>query len=230
MFGNTSVRAYNVGVSTGYLKYDVNFSVSAGGQSYSENAHITVNITSVTDTMIEGTIEVSDISGSLPTGLAFPFSLGKRPFSINTATWAAPYSSLTAIIIPSGLKVGDSVPGDGTIQNLTDWNGRTAVVIDASESMGFPGLAEFDNQTGVFLEASGSTNYQGYYVTTYSIKLTDTSLFSIPPTLLGLVWWIWVIAIVVIIGAILGAVVLVRRRRQPIVQPPATPPPPPPPA
>jgi hypothetical protein len=228
MLGNTLVRAYNVGVSTGYLKYDANFSVSAGGQSYSETAHITVNITSVTDTMIEGTIEVSDIAGSLPTGLTTPFSPGKQPFSIDTTSWAAPYSSLTAIILPAGLKVGDSVPRDGTVQNLTDWNGRTAVVINASESVGLPGSAEFDNQTGVFLEASGSTNYQGYYMTTYSIKLTDTSLFSIAPTLLGLAWWIWAIAIVVIIGAILGAVVLTRRRRQPIVQLPATPPPPPP--
>jgi len=220
VLGNTSVRAYNVGVSTGYLKYDANFLVSGGGQSYNERAQITVNITSVTGTMIEGTIEVSNITGSLPTGLTIPISPGEVPFSINTTTWAAPYSSTTAIIIPAGLEVGDSVPGDGTVQNLTAWNGRTAVVIDAFESVGLPGSAEFDEATGVFLEASGSTNYEGY-VTTYSIKLTDTSLFSVAPTLLGVAWWFWVI--LVIVGAIVGTALLTRRRKQPVVQPPAMP-------
>jgi len=219
VLGNASVRAYNVGVSTGYLKYDVNFLVNASGQSYSERAQITVNITSVAGTMIEGTIEVSNLTGSLPTGLTIPLSLGELPFSINTTTWAAPYSSTTAIIIPAGLEVGDSVPGDGTVQNLAGWNGRTAVVINAGESLGLPGSAEFDEVTGVFLEASGSTNYQGY-VTTYSIKLTDTSLFSVAPTLLDVAWWFW--AILVIVGTIVGTALLTRRRRQPVVQPPAT--------
>jgi hypothetical protein len=231
ILGNTSVRAYNVGVTTGYLKYDVNFSVSASGQSYSEGAHITVNITSVTDTAIEGTIAVSDIAGNLPMGLTSPFSSGEQSFSIDTTTWTAPYSSLAAIIIPAGLKVGDSVPGDGTVQSLTSWNGRTAVVINSGETLGLPGSSEFDQQTGVFLEASGTTNYE-VYTTNFSIKLTETSLFSIAQTLLGLAWWIWAIVIVVIVGAILGALVLMRRRRQPSVQapttPPTTPPPPPP--
>jgi hypothetical protein len=218
VLGNTSVRAYNVGVSTGYLEYDVNFLVNASGQSYSERAQITVNITSVTATMIEGTIEVSNVTGSLPTGFTLPISPGELPFSINTTTWAAPYSSTTAIIIPAGLEVGDSVPGDGTVQNLTGWNGRTAVVINASESLGLPGSAEFDDATGVFLEASGSTN-----VTTYSIKLTDTSLFSVTPTLSGVAWWFWAILVLVIVGAIVGTALLTRRRRQPVVQPSATP-------
>ena len=227
VLGNTPMRAYDVGVSTGYLKYNVNFLVSAGGNSYSERAQITVNITSVTGTMIEGTtevaIEVSNFTGSLPTGLTIPLSSGELPFSIDTTTWAANYSPLTAIIIfiiPADLEVGDSVPGEGTVQNLTGWNGRTAVVINASESVGLSESAEFDDATGVFLEASGSTNYEGY-VTTYSIKLTDTSLFSIAPTLSGVAWWFWVI--VIIVGAMVGTALLTSRRRQPPVQPPATP-------
>jgi hypothetical protein len=231
VLGNTSVRAYNVGVTTGYLKYDVNFSVNASGQSYSEGAQITVNITGVNDTMIEGTIEVSNITGSLPTGSPIPLlpPSGEQPFSINTTTWATSYPSLPPIIIPADLRAGDSVPGDGTVQNLTDWNGRTAMVINASESVGLPGSAEFDEQTGVFLEASGSINHQGY-VATYSIKLTNTNLFGTVLTLLGVAWWIWAIAIAVIVGIILGVVVPNRRRRKSTVQPQATPPPPPSPA
>jgi hypothetical protein len=186
--------------------------------------------------MIGGTIEWSNITGSLPTDLPISLSPAEQPFSINTTTWTSPNSSPTSIIIPADLEAGDSVPGDGTAQNLTAWNGRTAVLINgwngtavlinASESMGLLGSAEFDDQTGVFLEASGSTIYR-YYAITYSIKLTDTSLFSTALALLGVAWWIWAVAIAVILGVILGVIVPKRRRRQSTVKSSATPPPPP---
>ncbi len=227
--GITSVRAYDVGVKPGFLKYEMNFSVTFLGQSYSETGRITVNIITVTDSTIEGTIEILDTNGTLPTGLANPFPTQEQSFSIDTTTWTATYSSTTGMIIPAGLNVGDTVPGDGTVQGVTDWNGRTALTISSGQSLGFGAVTtEFDKQTGVFLEASGSTGYQGY-TATFSIKLTDTSLFGMTPAFLGLAWWIWTIIIVVIAGAILGSLILTRRRKPLNLQTPSTPSPPPPP-
>jgi len=165
-------------------------------------------------TIIAGTAETSDVTGYLPTGLT-GFSTGITPFSIDTSTWSS------GPIIPSGLNVNDTVPGFGgaTVLSLTDWNGRTAVVVSPSQFT--PGSsALFDRETGVLLEANGSTSQSGYSVN-FSYKLTDTSLFSITP--LGTAWSVWVVVIVLIGCLIVGGTILMVRRRKP--SQPAPPPP-----
>jgi hypothetical protein len=216
-FMNVAWAADSVGVKNGdWIRYDIN--VSYGGQT--STGSIKISIQQVQGVQVNGTYEVNVQGYSI---------IQPTPFSLNVSTGIGAYAS--GFIIPANLTAGQPIPGEAAnVQSIVDWNGRRAVLANAtSPFLGFYGQMYWDQQTGLLLESKGSASGA-----IYSIKEADTNLWS--GGLLGGGWLTWVIIIVVIVVVVtvIAALGLRRRRTLPpvpsslpqVAQPPPPPPPP----
>jgi hypothetical protein len=195
---------YVVAVSRGdWVKYDITTSTPQSN----ETAILEIDIDTVQGTTIAGTYQVS-VQGQrmIPSG-----------FEINVTAQSSNF--LAAAIIPANLALGDTIPSEGVvIQNVTEWNGRNAVVADApAPYLRFTSEVYWDQATGVFLEATGSLQSNGTSNGSFEIVLTGTSLwstegFNLDPESLA------TIAVAVAIVALVVVVLISRRRKAQSVQ------------
>lgn len=208
-----SNAAYLVTVKSGdWLTYDV--SVTYLDQTFQGSIKLTIQ--NVQGTLITGTYEVTSGGQSIvPT----------EQFSLDVSTGVG--QSASGFILPANLTVGNFIPGESAnVLAVTDWQGRKAIVANASTPyLGFLSQVYWDQATGVLLETRGSMSGSDF-----SIVLAETSLWT---SGLSLMWLI--IIIVVVVAAALTVLTLLLRRRKgltrkplpPVTTPPPLPPPPP---
>lgn len=130
-------------------------------------------------------------------------------------------------IVPANLSAGDSIPGGpiATINDTTQHFGRDAAHI-RTDSIDLTSDWYWDRQTGVLLEASGSSSSGPIAYKMDSNNMWSGSPFGLP----DLVWPI--ITVVIVVAAVLVGVFLMRRGKKLSSTPPPPqyqPPPPPPP-
>jgi hypothetical protein len=215
IFSNVAFATYSVGVKNGdWIRYDI--SISSAGQT--ATGSIKIIIQQVQGVQITGTYEVTVQGYSVmqPTQFSLDISIGSGSYA-------------TGFIIPANLTAGQLIPGETAyVQSIVDWNGRRAILTNATSPFGgFNGQIYWDQQTGVLLEAKGSA-----VGATYGLTAAETSLWS--GGLLGAGALTWIIVIIVVVVAIaVAALVLRRRRTLPATPSPPqmaqSPPPPPPP-
>lgn len=214
LFSNVAFATYSAGVKNGdWIRYDI--SISYAGQT--ATGSIKISIQQVQGVQITGTYEVSVQGYNV---------MQPTQFSLDISTGSGSYAS--GFIIPANLTTGDVIPGEAaSVQSIADWNGRRAVLTNGtSPFIGFYGQIYWDQETGVLLEAKGSSAG-----TNYSMTEADTSLWS-GGLLGGALTWIIVIIVVVVVAITVAALVLRRRKTLPATTSPpqtAQPPPPPPP-
>jgi hypothetical protein len=209
-----SNAAYVVAVNNGdWIRYDVN--VTYLGQTFQGTIELTIQ--NVQGTLITGTYELTSGGQSIvPT----------EQFSLDVSTGVG--ESASGFILPANLTVGDLIPGESAnVLAVTDWQGRKAIVANASTPyLGFLSQVYWDQATGVLLETSGSMSGSDF-----SIVLADTSLWT---SGLSSIWLIViVVVVVVVVVAALAVLTLQLRRRKGLTPKPwateTTSPPPPPP-
>lgn len=117
--------------------------------------------------------------------------------------------SARGFIIPANLTVGSSVPGESaTVLNLTDWNGRTALVANASAPfLEYPSQVYWDQATGILLQANGSSQSSDYYITLVDTSLWNIGFFDLNPTALAVL-----VVGVTATGLVIYSIVVRRRK------------------
>jgi len=186
---------YPIGVNGGdWIIYDLE--VTNLGQTIEESVNITIQ--TVEGVLITGTFEVTTQG---------QYVVPTEQFNLDVSSQIG--QSAHGFIIPANLTVGNSIPGESTtVQNLTDWNGRTAVVANTSAPfLEYPSQVYWDQATGVLLQAKGSS--QGLV---YSITLADTSLWN--SGFFGLNSMALTVLVVGFIAAVLVVYSLLIRRRK----------------
>jgi hypothetical protein len=207
---NLASAQYAVGVNSGnWIKY----SITTPTQQVNKTGVLEIDIQTVQGSTITGTYEVSVQGQDM---------IPASQFEMDVATPGGGF--LTGVIIPANLAVGDTIPGEGaTVQNVTEWNGRKAIVADARVPyLGFSSKAYWDQQTGVFLEATSSSQNNATGNGTFEIVLTDTSLWNTGSLILNSEWLIIITAAAVIVALATATVILRRRRAQPVQSLPHT--------
>ena len=215
LFAEIAYATNSAGVKNGdWIKYDISISY----ENQTTTGSIKISIQQVQGVQITGTYEVSVEGYSI---------VQPVQFSLDISTGSGSYAS--GFIIPANLTTGQLIPGEAAyVQDIVDWNGRRAILANATSPFGdFNGQMYWDQQTGLLLESKGSAEGA-----TYSIKAADTNLWS--GGLLGGGWLIWVIIIVAVVAVAIVLVALILRRRRTLSPLPpapqmAQPPPPPPP-
>ena len=195
VLANFAKADYLVGVSRGdWMIYDAE--VTYLGQTFEESVNLTVQ--TVEGVLITGTFEVTS------QGLEV---VPTEQFTLDISTEIG--QSARGFIIPANLIVGGSVPGESaTVLNLTDWNGRTAVVANASAPfLGYPSQVYWDQATGILLQANGSSQSSDYRITLVDTSLWNNGFFGLNSTTLA----------VLVVGGLATILViyslLVRRRK-----------------
>lgn len=192
---NFAKAEYPVGVNGGdWMIYDAE--VTYLGQTFEESVNLTIQT-------VEGVL----ITGTFEATAQGQFVVPTEQFTLDVSTEIG--QSARGFIIPANLTVGSSVPGESaTVLNLTDWNGRTAVVANASAPfLGYPSQVYWDQATGILLQANGSSQSSAYRITLVDTSLWNNGFFDLNPTALA----------VLIVGGISTVLViysiLVRRRK-----------------
>jgi len=207
---NLARAQYTVGVNSGdWIKY----SITTSTQQVNETGIFEIDIQTVQGSTITGTYEVR-VQGQ--------YMIPASQFEIDVATPGG--SFLAGVIIPANLAVGDTIPGEGaTVQNVTEWNGRKAIVADARVPyLSISSKAYWDQQTGVFLEATSSSQNSATGNGAFEIVLTDTSLWSTGSLILNSEWLIIITAAAVIVALATATVILRKRKAQPVQSSPQT--------
>jgi len=192
---NFAKADYQIGVNGGdWIIYDLE--VTNLGQTIEESVNITIQ--NVEGVLITGTFEVTTLG---------QYVVAAEQFTLDVSTQIG--QSAHGFIIPANLTVGNSIPGESaTVQNLTDWNGRTAVVANTSAPfLEYPSQVYWDRATGVLLQANGSS--RGLV---YSITLVDTSLWN--GGFFGLNSTALTVLVVGVVAAVLVVYSLLIRRRK----------------
>jgi len=216
LFSNVAFATYSVGVKNGdWIRYDI--SISSAGQT--ATGSIKIIIQQVQGVQITGTYEITVQGYSI---------MQPTQFSLDISTGSGSYAS--GFIIPANLTAGQSIPGEAAdVQSIVDWNGRRAILTNATSPFGgFNGQIYWDQETGVLLETKGSVTGA-----TYSLTAAETSLWG--GGLLGGGALTWIIVIIVVVVVAIAVAALVLRRRKTLSAAPSppqmaqSPPPPPPP-
>jgi hypothetical protein len=210
---NLARAQYAVGVNSGnWIKYNITTST----QQVNETGVLEIDIQTVQGSTITGTYEFSIQGQDMIPASQFEMDIATRSGSF-----------LTGVIIPANLALGDTIPSESVIvQNVTEWNGRKAIVADARVPyVGFSSKVYWDQQTGVFLEATGSFQNNATGNGAFEIVLTDTNLWSTGLFGLNSEWLIIITAAVVIVTLATVIIILRRRRARPVQSLPQTSPP-----
>ena len=157
---NTCSAEYVVALKSGdWIRYDVN--VTYLEQTFQGSIELTVQ--NVQGTLITGTYEMTSAGQDI---------VPPEQFALDVSTGVG--QSARGFIIPANLTVGDFIPGESaSVLNVTDWQGRKAIVANASSPyLGFASQVYWDQATGVLLETRGSFSGQDF-----SIVLAETSLW-----------------------------------------------------
>lgn len=195
VLANFANAAYPVGVKRGdWMIYDAE--VTYLGQTFKEAVNLTIQ--NVEGVLITGTFEVTTQGQEVvPT----------EQFTLDVSTGIG--QSARGFIIPANLTVGSSVPGESApVLNLTDWNGRTGVVANASAPfLGYSSQVYWDQATGILLQATGSSRSSDYHITLVDTSLWNNGFFSVNRTDLAVL----VVAVIVTVAVVFS--LLVRRRK-----------------
>jgi hypothetical protein len=192
---NFAKADYVVGVKRGdWMIYDAE--ITYLGQTFVESVNLTIQ--TVEGVLITGIFEVTTQGQEV---------VPAEQFTLDVSTGIG--QSARGFIIPANLTVGSSVPGESaTMLNLTDWNGRTALVANASAPfLGYPSQVYWDQATGILLQVSSSSQSSEYRITLVDTSLWNNGFFGLNPTALALL----VVAVIVTVLVIFS--ILVRNRK-----------------
>jgi hypothetical protein len=173
VLANLAKAEYPIGVNGGdWIIYDAE--VTYLGQTIEESVNLTIQ--TVEGVLITGTFEVTTQG---------QYVVPTEQFTLDVSTEIG--QSARGFIIPANLTVGSSVPGEfATVQNLTDWNGRTAVVANApAPFLQYPSQVYWDQATGVLLQANGSSPSSDYRITLVDTSLWNNGFFGLDLTTLA---------------------------------------------
>jgi hypothetical protein len=192
---NFAKAEYVIGVTRGdWMIYDAE--VTYLGQTFEESVNLTIQ--TVEGVLITGIFEVTTQGQEV---------VPAEQFTLDVSTGIG--QSARGFIIPANLTVGTSIPGESTsVLNLTDWNGRTAVVANASAPfLGYSSQVYWDQATGILLQASGSFQSSNFRITLVDTSLWSNGFFGFDPLTLAVL----VVAVTVTVLVIFS--LLVRRRK-----------------
>jgi ribosomal protein L40E len=189
-----SATALSVGVKAGHrAKYKVE-SVSFGYQY----AYFELSISSVSGTIVKGTVTYEYPYGSLPTTMSFEYDIST----------GAGFTALPYCIIPANLKVGDTIFSGGVLKidgmETRSYAGASRKVVWSGS---YTGKFYWDQETGILVEETigGVTMF----------KLNETNIwgggiFDVTSPM----FWILIIAIIVAVIVVVLIVMRLLRKKK----------------